>query len=187
MALAITALAARAGLWRRTLRHRLPLMLVVLALPACAAASEPDSQGAPAGPVSYEVRSWGRLLLRWQVNPDGTGEIWRGAREQKDAGEVRKFRLLLQGDPLRSFTAEMEEARVATQKGIDCEKVVTDLPYGSVTWDYPGAKQVYSFDAGCRSEDGDAAMDIVSAASTIVETMASIDAKPYMTESASPR
>lgn len=166
------------------MQNRLPLMLLFLALTACAGKSDaqPQAGGALPGPVGYEVRSWGRLLLRWQVNPDGSGEIWRGARQQKDAGEIRKYRLRLQGDPLRSFAADMEEARAATQKGIDCEKVVTDLPYGSVTWDYPAAQQAYSFDAGCRSDDGDEVMDILGAASTIVETMATIDAKPYMTQ-----
>lgn len=162
--------------------RNIPLVLALLATPACASADAPAAATRTLpGPVTYEVRSWGRILLRWQVNPDGTGEIWRRA-EQKDKAETRKFHLRLAGNALRTFVADVEEAREETRGGIACQKTIYDLPYGTITWDYPGAKQVYSFDAGCRSEKGDTALDIVSAADTVVETLASIDANPYITE-----
>jgi hypothetical protein len=142
----------------------------------------PAATNAPLpGLVTYEARSWGRILLRWQVNPDGSGEIWRGS-QQKSGGDLRKYRLRLEGDALTTFVTDVEEVREATKAGIPCDKKIYDLPYGSVTWDYPGAKQVYAFDAGCRSEAGDEALDILGAASTVVETMARINAKPYMIE-----
>ena len=158
-------------------------ILLVLSLPFCLAANAaPAATSAPLpGPVTYEVRSWGRILLRWQVNPDGSGEVWRGS-QQRGGGDLRKYRLRLEGDALHTFGADVEEVREATKVGIPCDKEIFDLPYGSVTWDYPGAKQVYAFDAGCRSEAGDEALDILGAASTVVETMARIDAKPYMIE-----
>jgi hypothetical protein len=155
--------------------------LVLLLLPACAWAGVPAST--LPGPVVYEVRSWGRILLRWQLNPDGTGEIWRRA-EHKDTSEVSKFRLRLEGHAWRTFIADAEEAREATRGGIACKKEVFDLPYGSIVWDYPGAKQEYRFDAGCRSEKADEAQDILTAADTVVETLARIDARPYITEPA---
>jgi hypothetical protein len=156
------------------------LLPLLLTLPACASAGEPPAT--LPGPVTYEVRSWGRILLRWQVMPDGTGEIWRGPRQLKDRNEIRKFRLRLQGNALRTFVADVEEAREATRGGIKCTKEIFDLPYGSMTWDYPGAKQTYAFDAGCRSEKGDAVQDVLTAADTVVETMARIDARPYIVE-----
>lgn len=166
------------------MRHRLlPLLLIGLAAPSVAGAPS----AALAGPVSYEVRSWGRLLLRWQVNPDGSGEIWRGVQSGKGPGPVRRFRLRLEGDALQTFARNVEDVREATRNGIPCDKEIYDLPYGSVTWDYPGGKQVYRFDAGCRSEKGDEALEILGAASSNVETLAKIDAKPYVIEDDSPR
>jgi hypothetical protein len=161
-----------------------PLLLGLLALPGCARADDRPAAAAGAvlpGPVSYEVRSWGRLLLRWQVNPDGSGEIWRQAGH-KGSAELRKFRLRLEGDALRAFVADVEEARLLTRGGIDCKKDVFDLPYGTVVWDYPGARQTYAFDAGCRSEKADQAVEILGAADTVVETLAKIDANPYIVE-----
>lgn len=158
--------------------RKLLFLVVPLALPACAAATSAP-QVLP-GPVTYEVRSWGRIMVRWQVNPDGTGEIWRGG--QGRASALRKFRLKLEGDALRTFVANVEDARHATRDGVSCRKEIFDLPYGSITWDYPTAKQAYSFDAGCRSEKGDEVQDILTAASSNVETLANIEAKPYIVE-----
>ncbi|MCW1428435.1 hypothetical protein [Novosphingobium sp. JCM 18896] len=167
---------------------------MILPLSACAAsAAAPTNPAAPAsaavlaGPVSYEVRSWGRLLVRWQVNPDGSGEIWRGARQQKDAGAISKYRLRLEGDALRTFTRNVEDARLATREGIACKKEIFDLPYGSITWDFPGARQTYAFDAGCRSEAGDAAQELLTLANDNVENLAKIEATPYMVDPAGPR
>lgn len=175
------------GLWRRLLRNRL-LVPLVLMLPACAGAPHRPSLSAATlpGPVTYEARSWGQIALRWQVNPDGTGEIWRRA-EQKDAADIRKFHLRLSEPALQSFAADIERAHQATRNGIPCKKTIFDLPYGSVTWDYPQAKQVYAFDTGCRSPAGDAAMELIEAADSTLEKMASIDAEPYIIEPSGPR
>lgn len=158
--------------------RKLIFSVALLALPAWASAAPADAT--LAGPVIYEVRSWGRLLVRWQVNPDGTGEIWRQGQGQ-DTG-VWKYRLRMEDSAFRTFATNVEDARRATQDGIACKKEIFDLPYGSITWDYPAGRQVYSFDAGCRSEVGDKVQDILTAANSNVETLARIDPKPYMTE-----
>lgn len=170
------------GLWRSALRKSLLLTLILL--PACASAAEPSAD--LPGPVTYEVKSWGRLLLRWQVDPDGKGEIWRTA-EQKDKASIRKHRLRLEGDAMRTFISNVEEAREATKDGVRCDKEIFDLPYGAITWDYPGAKQSWSFDAGCRSEEADEVMAILGAATSVVETMAKVDPDPYVVEPAGGR
>lgn len=168
---------------------RASLILTPLLLSACATTPDKTTANPPpaekttlAGPVTYETSSWGRMMLRWQVNPDGTGEIWRGS-PGKGAGEVRKFHLTLEGAPLGTFAAKLEDLRKATTGGIACKKEIYDLPYGSVTWDYP-AKQTYAFDAGCRSDAGAAAMETLRAATTIIETVAQIEPNPYVTEPA---
>src|SRR5689334_15853864 len=135
------------------------LLSVVLLLSACTGgggAIAAETAGQPlAGPVSYEVRSWGEIMAHWQVNPDGTGDIWRVSREGKGAAEIRKFRLHLDGAAMRSFGTLSGTLHTATLRPIRCRKEIYDLPYGSVTWDYPAAKQVYAFDAGCFSKRGD--------------------------------
>lgn len=149
------------------------LLSLLLVLPTSVSA-----QALP-GPVSYEVSSWGQLLVRWQVNPDGSGEIWRGGLGKR---AIRKFRLRLNRNALNTFVNNIEDVRKATRDGVPCQREITDMPYGSITWDYPEARQVYSFDAGCRSEKADEVQDILTAANSNVETLAKIEAKPYMIE-----
>ena len=130
--------------------------------------------------MTYEVSSWGSLLVHWHVNPDGTGEIWRGKLGQR---EVRKFRFRLDGDALRTFIANVEDVRKATHERVPCKKEIFDLPYGHILWDYPGAPHAYAFDAGCRSEKADEVQDILTAANSNIETLAKIETKPYIVES----
>lgn len=158
--------------------QKLLFSVALIAWPACLSAGAVEKT--LAGPVTYEVRSWGRILLHWQINPDGSGEIWRSGQEKEAA--LRKFRLQLEGTALQTFITNVEDAREATRGGIPCKKEIFDLPYGSVTWDYPDAKQIYSFDAGCRSKEGDDAQDILTAATSNVETLAKIETKPYIIE-----
>lgn len=149
------------------------LLSLFLALPTSACAE------ALPGPVTYEVSSWGQLLVRWQVNPDGSGEIWRGGLGKR---EIRKFRLRLTGDALTTFVKNVDDVRAATRGGVPCREEATDLPYGSITWNYPGARQDYSFHAGCRSAKADEVQDLLTAANSNVETLAKIEAKPYIVE-----
>jgi len=159
-------------------------VLILLAGCAAPAANRADDAAravrALPGPVSYDVSSWGRLLLHWQVNPDGSGEIWRGSGLGKGPGEVRKFRLRMDAAGMAAFAVTIEPLRVATKNGTPCQRTITDQPYGSVRWDYPRAKQTWSFDAGCRSPAADAAADQLAEAHRVVEGMATIDEEPYM-------
>lgn len=160
-------------------------ILAVTALSACAAElprpadPPPPATAALPGPVSYEVSSWGRLLLHWRVDPDGGGEIWRGEGLGKGRGAVRKYRLRMDGAALAAFAAKAEPLRLATVNGIVCQHEITDLPYGTIAWEYPGKKHSYAFNAGCRSPAANAAMDDLRAASDVVEKMATIEAEPY--------
>jgi len=158
---------------------------IMLCLSACATDSTGSSaapSGDLAGPVTYKVSSWGRLLTQWQVNPDGSGEIWKGKGLGKGHGAVRKYRLRMSDEAMQAFVAKAEPLRRATENGIDCKRQITDMPYGSITWDYPEKQQSYAFDAGCRSAQADAAMEQLRAVSDVIEKMATIEAEPYMTD-----
>lgn len=164
-------------------------ILAGLALAACTAGSPPpgtaplqQSARSLSGPVSYDVSSWGRLLLRWQVNPDGSGEIWRGDAPGRGPGAVRKYRLTIGEPALQAFIAKVEPLRATTAGGIDCQFQISDMRYGSIVWDYPAGKQSYDFNAGCRSPAANAALEEILAVSDIVEKMATIEAEPYATE-----
>jgi len=162
------------------MRYLLPALLLSL-LPACSMAGPgaPSTTPLP-GPVTYEVSSWGRLLTRWQINPDGSGEFWRGTGLGKGNGDVSKFRMTLTPETLRAFTAAVEPIRLRTAKGIKCSEEITDMPYGAITWDYPGARQSYNFDGGCISTEADAVREQLRAAHAIVEKRATIEPKPYI-------
>lgn len=131
------------------------------------------------GPIVYEESSWGSLLLRWQINPDGSGEIWRGSGPAKSAGVVRKFQMTLPPDGLRAFAAQIEPLRTATRKPLPCTRTITDLPYGSVTWGEGANAQKWSFDRGCRSSVVDEAMTLLGRANAAIELTAKVDPQPY--------
>ena len=169
-------------------RPHLHLLLPILLLCACTAAGTQPAGGKTAshslaGPVSYDVSSWGRLLTHWRVNPDGTGEIWRGEGFGKGNGTVRKYRLRMDEAAMRKFTELSEKLRESTSQEIPCTRQITDMPYGAVVWDFPNAKQTYRFDAGCRSPEADAVADRIKIVHDVIDTMATIDAEPYITES----
>lgn len=159
------------------MRRMLPALALTL-LSGCAAAAPPYTGGL-AGPVTYEVSSWGRLLFRWRVNPDGSGEFWRGTGLGKGEGEVSKYRMRLEPAALREFIAAAEPIRSATAKEIDCQHEITDMPYGSIAWDYPDAKQSYAFDGGCISPAADRVAKQIRALHDTVEQQAAIEPQPY--------
>ncbi|MEJ5975940.1 hypothetical protein WG901_04795 [Novosphingobium sp. PS1R-30] len=170
-------------------RSLLPL-LTAMVLSACAAGERTGTSSAAAtlpGPVTYEVSSWGRLLTHWQVNPDGSGEFWRGSGLGKGEGDVSKYRMTLPPEALRAFAAAVEPIRTRTAKDVKCRDEITDMPYGAITWDYPGARQNYAFNGGCLSPEADAVREQLRAAHDLVEKRAAIEPKPYIVERPSNR
>ena len=100
---------------------RLRFLLPFMALAACTAQGTQPTGGNPqvdrlAGPVSFDLSSWGRLLTHWQVNPDGTGEIWRGEGFGKGEGAVRKYRLRMDDAAMRGFVAAVAHRLVDQQE-----------------------------------------------------------------------
>lgn len=171
------------------MRMRLPAaVLLLLSTAACMTPAHADGERratALAAPVTYEVSSWGRLVTRWQVNADGTGEIWRGTGPGKGPGEVRKFRLKLEPEAMDVFAPEVEALRQATGKPLPCKRTITDQPYGTVTWGSGAGRQAWSFDRGCRSPSVDKALAQLDRAIEAIEITADIEAQPYAVDTPS--
>jgi hypothetical protein len=163
--------------------RKLLLALAIVSLPVSAQAKPARTAPAPVrlpGTVVHEMLSWGKVLTHWQVNPDGTGEIWRRENAvDRDKFDIAHYRLRLDDKAMRTFVAAIEKMRVATRTPIRCNKTIFDLPYGYVNWNYPGGTQTYRFDAGCRSKAGDIATSHLRTADIVVRTMATVDTAPF--------
>lgn len=164
------------------MRSVLPGLCLLLSACAAGEGTPTPPAGSLAGPVTYEVSSWGRRLFYWRVEPGGSGEFWRGTGLGKGEGDVSKYRMTLDAETLRAFAAAVEPIRARTAKGVACRDEITDMPYGTIVWDYPGAKQTYAFDGGCISPDADAVRRQLQAAHDIVEKRARIEATPFAVE-----
>lgn len=134
-----------------------------------------------AGPVTYDMSSWGQLLLRWQVNPGGDGEIWKGEGLGKGRSAVRKYRMQLPPAALAEFKSKSDALKAATARGIECRREISDMPYGSITWDFRDDRASYRFDGGCKSAAADAALGQLRALSELVESKAAIEPTPFAT------
>lgn len=161
-----------------------PMMAGLLILAACNAAPAPAHAGntAPDTQVVFDIRSWGKLVSHWQVNADGTGEIWRVA----DGGtmsvyDIRKFQLHMDAPVLARFVAASNAFKRKTRRPIACKLQITDMHYGDMTWSGSGAEQKFTFNHGCRSKAMDPVFDMIQQVNEVVAKQAAIDAEPFET------
>jgi hypothetical protein len=166
------------------------MMTGLLLLAACNAAPGPANAGntAAGNQVVLDILSWGKLVSHWQVNPDGSGEIWRVA----DGGtmseyDIRKFNLHMDAPVLARFVAASNAFKRATRRSIACKVLITDMYYGDIVWSGGGLEQKFSFNYGCRSKAMDRAFDMLQQVNEIVSKQAAIDAEPYVTVPNVPR
>ena len=168
----------------------LPIMTGLLMLAACNAAPGPlhAASAAPDQQIVFDIRSWGKLVSHWQVNADGTGEIWRVA----DGGtmsvyDIRKFHLRMDSVVLARFSAASNAFKHAARRPIACKLQITDMYYGDITWSGSGEPQTFRFNYGCRSKAMDPVFDMIQQVNEVVSKQAAIDAEPYVTVHNGPR
>lgn len=160
-------------------------MVLLLTLAACNAA--PTVSSAPPSPepwtITLEINSWGKLISRWQVNSDGSGEVWRVPQGVMfRAHDISKYRMSMDAAAMARFVQASAALRAATRKPIKCELVMTDMAYGSFGWSGAAGTQSFSFNYGCRSRKIEAAYRLMGDASEAVNRLAVIEPQPYATE-----
>jgi hypothetical protein len=143
-----------------------PLALAILPAWACAEQGTLVSPGA----VPYGGRSCGR--------GQSAGRCTRAAATRFGPGPSRSI-------PPRPARSRPRLAGEAPCRVIAGKNATVGLPYGPVTRGCPGAKQVCAVASGSQSIKGETTPELVRPADTMVETVASIDASPYITEPAS--
>jgi hypothetical protein len=166
------------------------MMTGLLLLGACSATPGPAHAGnaAPDSQVVFDIRSWGKLVSHWQVNADGTGEIWRVAEGgSMSEYDIRKFNLHMDAPVLTRFVAASNAFKRKTRRPIACKLEITDMHYGDITWSGSGEPQNFRFNYGCRSKAMDPVFDMIQQVNEVVGKQATIDAEPYVTVHNGPR
>ncbi len=140
--------------------RKLGMLAMLAALAGCANAPGGPQSAATAGApeaITLEIRSWGVLRTQWRLTADGTGSYTRAESD----GDFYKPDMVTQPlagtpDDFRAIVAILQPVRrVATAEGGDlpCERVITDMPYGSVTFEQDDHPIRLDFDIGCRSDE----------------------------------
>lgn len=135
------------------------------ALAACSPASGPGSAptpGAGAPTISFDISSWGKPLVQWELAPDGTGTYVES--KQGDGGFshyiLTKRRLNAGAEGYADVRALLAGAERYAGRELPCKLQITDQAYGKLAWD--GAAT--SFNYGCRSAQADAVLAAIEKA-----------------------
>lgn len=104
---------------------------------------------------------WGRTTSEWVVPRGGEG------RWSNDAGESKTFPVS-EGD----FDRLRDIFRPYEGVAFECDRVITDGPYGRLTWSQPGHDdQRLGWDAGCVTGDADDVFRRVGQAETLLKAL----------------
>jgi len=133
--------------------HLRRTFIVICLLLATASANSLESK-ANSEVISFKLNSWGKPLFSWTISPDGIGFY---AESSPIAGKgfydyhwtVRS--IAVGPDGYSKIQRLMTPARALAKGSVECGERMTDLPYGSVSWQSPTAKLDGSFDTGCSS------------------------------------
>ncbi|WP_422055940.1 hypothetical protein [Sphingomonas sp.] len=132
------------------------MLLAMFAFSGCATLPPPSSAAsAPAEPVGLTIKSWGKPLFDWTLAPDGTG-IYTYA----DEGPTKAFRdyvvktkrISVGRDGYARLAALLAPARRYAGAELPCQRTITDMPYGTISWG-PTADLQVKFDLGCQSSE----------------------------------
>ncbi len=119
--------------------------------------------------IAFEVNSWGKPLVSWQVGADGRGTYTKS----EDGGDFQHYRLVTRrfdagGTAFARLQAALAPARLYAGREVPCGPRITDFPYGSVTWTVAQVEQRVRFDTGCRSAEAKRVEAAIGAADALV-------------------
>jgi hypothetical protein len=107
--------------------------------------------------IAVQWASWGRPLEGWYVQRGGEGRYTDGDQSLTFPVSAEAF------DRIRDVFRPHEGAR------FECDRVVTDMPYATITWSQEGMQdQGISVDAGCISGDATALFERLDSARAMV-------------------
>lgn len=156
--------------------------LALLAAACAVPAPAPPVQTAPAATrpagemrIAMDILSWGKLTRRWEVDGSGNG-IFQTTRDVPGGG-FRDYDVLTRNfavgpEAFARLRESLRPAEAFAGRPLDCELLVTDGPYGSVTWTGTERPGSVHYTLGCSSKQADAVQDVIFAAEALVATWA---------------
>ncbi|WP_294076617.1 hypothetical protein [Sphingomonas sp.] len=129
------------------------ILMLGAALLGCAPAPGPAAGTGPGETVGLTIKSWGKPLFAWTLTPQGEGVF-----TYADEGATKDFRdYVLKTKRISAGRAGYAQVakllspgrRYAGEK-LPCERRITDMPYGVISWGAEPAMQV-KYDLGCQS------------------------------------
>lgn len=122
-------------------------------LAALLLAAAPMAAPAPqAAPIAFTLKSWGKTLLRWRMDADGTITLVRAV--DRPGGDFRHYREITRVTPSAPsrrqwVVQELKPVLAAVAEPPACGQRITDLPYGEIVWGEGNGARRLTYDVGC--------------------------------------
>ena len=147
-----------------------------LAIPASAAAKDPAFPLAgPWDSVAFELKSWGRPVVSWNLSSTGAG-LLTDTVTPEGAGFGRYdlvwHQLNVGAEDYARLATILHRLPFPAPAYDKCEQRATDFPYGALTLKQGSTAVTLDFNMGCDDADYQAYVDTLKAASDLVETWA---------------
>ncbi|WP_109808008.1 hypothetical protein [Sphingosinithalassobacter portus] len=140
---------------------------------AAVAPMPPPPQEMPAR-ITLDYRSWGVLRYYFDIASDGTG-TFRYAEKGGSFYEpqIVTRQVAITRDQYARLVAKLAPAYgyAASPAGLECERRMTDAPYGDLTFARESGPSELRFDIGCFSDHSATVYDSIHAAIEMVERL----------------
>lgn len=116
--------------------------------------------------------SWGRPTTSWEINRDGSG--WVTSR--RDGRSFNEFTLVTKrwGPSSRAFE-QVKKALIGAEqfagRKLPCRNMLTDGPYGAVTWRSGGTVKTLNYSFGCMSRTSERVFGTFATAWTEIQNL----------------
>lgn len=106
--------------------------------------------------ILSRTSSWGRPILSWGINEDGSGWV----TSTRQGATFSEFTLITRRwdateGRYKAVKGALKEAQRYAGRNIPCSLALTDGPYGDVTWRTNGVSKTLPVQYGCMSRAAD--------------------------------
>lgn len=132
------------------------LALAVTLITASASAQTVHQRPNEPDQITSKTASWGRPTSAWGVNRDGSG--WTtSVRQGASFSDITLITRRWGATPGRydEVRRSLKEAERLAGKRVPCQLLLTDGPYGDVTWRRAGVTRTLPIQYGCMSKTAD--------------------------------